>query len=80
MAEVASTPPEQSPAARRAVRRAEAASLTAPLRADAPTGRLAADRSTSHSYESAADRYSFYFFMGTIALGILSMIVMSFSI
>lgn len=49
-------------------------------RAEAPAPRPVAGRQEPRTQESAIDRFAFYFFMGTITLGILAMVVMSFTI
>lgn len=83
MAEIASHADHKTtPGPRRQqLRRAEAAALTAPLRTDATAARFGVrTRRDAVTTESAVDRYAFYFFMGTIALGILAMIVLAFTI
>ena len=67
-------------ATQRRQQRAASTAHTAPLR-DATASRLGVStRRDAVTTESTVDRYAFYLFMGTIALGILSMIVLAVTI
>jgi hypothetical protein len=81
MAEHASDAPLQNrPETTRRARRASSASVTAPLRSASAARPGVSTRWEDAPSETAADRYAFYFFMGTVTIGILAMIVMAFSI